>query len=342
MVAALILLVLLVVSGLANVGLFFSNLVPMDGYSSSRGSGPRMDEVVLKDNDARDKIAVINVDGIISDETSQGGYSMVELFKEQLLRAQTDKKVRAVMLKINSPGGEVLAADEMYKAIVEFQEKCRKPVIASMGSMAASGGYYISAPCRWIVANDLTITGSIGVIMSTWNYRGLMNKVGIRPYTFKSGKFKDMLSGSKEPSEITKEEEDMINALVDETFVRFKTVVGEGRKMAADRNKGKGKVLTENWDKLADGRVLSGTEAFKHGFVDELGNFDTAVKTTASMVGLSSDMVNLIEYRQRVDLAELFQLFGNTESKAVKVDLGLKSSPLRAGYLYFIAPTLIQ
>jgi protease-4 len=211
-----------------------------------------------------------------------------------------------------------------------------------MSSMAASGGYYISAPCRWIVANDLTITGSIGVIMSTWNYRGLMNKVGIRPYTFKSGKFKDMLSGSKEPSEITKDEEDMINALVDETFVRFKTVVGEGRKKAADRNKGKGKVLTENWDKLADGRVMSGTEAFKHGFVDELGNFDAAVKTTASMVGLTADEANLIEYRQRVDLAELFQLFGNTESKAVKVDLGLKSSPLRAGYLYFIAPTLIQ
>ena len=107
-----------------------------------------------------------------------------------------------------------------------------------MGSLAASGGYYVSAPCRWIVANDLTITGSIGVIMSTWNYRGLMDKVGLRPETFKSGKYKDMLSGSREPDTITPEEREMVQALIDETYGKFKSaVVAEGRKRAHDQNK---------------------------------------------------------------------------------------------------------
>src|SRR4029079_10112350 len=103
--------------------------------------------------------------------------------------------VKAVILKIDSPGGEVMASDDISRALVQFQEKHKKPVIASSRVLAASGGYYVAAPCRWIVANELTITGSIGVILSSLNYRGLMDKVGIEPVVFKSGKFKDMLRG---------------------------------------------------------------------------------------------------------------------------------------------------
>src|SRR5205814_8019240 len=133
-----------------------------------------------------------------------------------------------VLLKVDSPGGEVLASDDIYRAIKDFQSHSRKPVVASMGSLAASGGYYISSPCRWIVANELTITGSIGVIMSSWNYRGLMDKVGLRPEVYKSGKFKDMLSGSKKEEEITPEEKEMVQKLVNDTFGKFKSVVSEG------------------------------------------------------------------------------------------------------------------
>mgnify|MGYP001545180448 CR=1 FL=1 len=97
---------------------------------------------------------------------------MVDIIKAQLDRAADDRRVKAVILKVDSPGGEVMASDEINKAIMHFQEDSRKAVICSMGSLAASGGYYISAPCRWIVANELTITGSIGVIMHGWNYRG--------------------------------------------------------------------------------------------------------------------------------------------------------------------------
>src|SRR5439155_20059324 len=182
---------------------------------------------------------------------------MVEQIHDQLKVASRDKRVKSVILKVNSPGGEVLASDDINQAIAKFQQETGKPVVASMGSLAASGGYYVSAPCRWIVANELTITGSIGVIMSTYNYRGLMDKIGLRPEVYKSGKFKDMLSGSKKEEEITQEETEMVQKLVDETFEKFKSVVAEGRAFANRKNKessdAKGQTLSAKWADYADG-----------------------------------------------------------------------------------------
>jgi protease-4 len=198
----------------------------------------------------------------------------------------------------------------------------------------------VSAPCRWIVANDLTITGSIGVIMSTWNYRGLMDKVGVRPETFKSGKYKDMLSGTREPDSITQEERDMVQALISETYGKFTNVVSTGRLWARDKNKDKGRPLNESWPDYADGRILSGTEAFKLGFVDELGTFDDAVKRAKNIAGINN--ANLVEYQQRFDLSDFFRLFGQTESKAVKLDLGLEAPKIQAGHLYFLSPTYLH
>ena len=349
MVFALILLVLLGFSFLLNLGTLASNVMHgRPATYSARTSGPKLDEMVREDNGASDKIAVIDVDGVITSQAAdQSGYNMVDIIRAQLARAQKDAEVKAVILKVNSPGGEVLASDEINRAIVEFEDQTTKPVVASMGSLAASGGYYVSAPCRWIVANELTLTGSIGVIMSTWNYRGLMDKVGLVPMTFKSGKFKDMLSGTREPDQISPEERQMVQALIDETYGRFKRVVQSGRDRAdrANRqNKGKetdkGRTLADNWEDFADGRVLSGTEAHKLGFVDELGNFQDAVRRTKTLARLTS--VNLIEYHQRYDFADLFRLFGQTESKAVKVDLGLDAPKLRVGQLYFLAPNFVH
>ncbi len=137
-------------------------------------------------------IHVITVDGIISGhQADQSGNSMVEVIKAELDKAKKDYRVKAVILRVDSPGGEVMASDEISRAIKKFENGDHgKPVICSMGSLAASGGYYISSPCRWIVADQLTITGSIGVIMETVNYRGLMDKIGVEPYVFKSGKYK--------------------------------------------------------------------------------------------------------------------------------------------------------
>ena len=339
MVFALILLVLLCFSVLLNFGTLVEKTFSIKGVHS-RTAGPRLEEVVLEDNDAASKIAVVEVSGIITSQIEQGGANVVEIIKAQLKRAEEDGRVKAVILKVDSPGGEVLTSDEIYRAIGDFQKQSRKPVICSMGSLAASGGYYVSAPCRWIVANELTITGSIGVIMSTWNYRHLMDKVGVSPLVFKSGKFKDMLSGSKDPSEITDEEKQMVQALNDETFGRFKTVGAEGRGAAYEKNEQQGQKLTSDWADYADGRVLSGTEAFKLGFVDELGNFDVAVKRAKKIAGVSR--ANLIEYQPRVDLADLFRLFGQSDAKAIKLDLGMNMPKLEAGRLYFLPPTYLH
>lgn len=346
MIVAIILFVLFGISMLFNLGNIAGNVFHGRSVKYTRSVGPRLDEVVYEDNDAANKIAIIEVDGVISGQAlDQGGFSLSDLIKAQLRRAEEDDRVKAVLLKVDSPGGEVMASDEIYRAIKDFQSRnSRKPVIASMGSLAASGGYYISAPCRWIVANEMTITGSIGVIMSSWNYRGLMDKVGVLPQTFKSGKFKDMMSGSREPDSISPEEKAMIQSLIDETFGRFKHVVQEGRSLAYDRNKDgkdKGQALSDDWQNYADGRILSGTEALKLGFVDELGNFDDAVARAKRIAGISR--ANLVQYQQRFDLSDMLKLFGKTDSSAhIKVDLGMDAPKIQAGKLYFLSPTFLH
>jgi protease-4 len=340
MIFALILLVLLGISVLSNLGHYVGNFTSK--VTRARTVGPRLEEIVTEDNDASSKIAVVNVDGIITSRSlDQSGYSIVDVIKAQLKRAEEDDKVKAVILKVDSPGGEVLASDEINRNIAQFQKKSRgKPVVCSMGNLAASGGYYVSAPCRWIVANDMTITGSIGVIMSTWNYRGLMDKVGVRPETFKSGKYKDMLSGSRDPDSMTDEERQMVQSLINETYGRFTNVVATGREWAHDKNQNKGRALSEGWADYADGRILSGREAFKLGFVDELGTFEDAVKQAKALAGVRN--ANLIEYQQRYDLSDLFRMFGQTDSKVVKVDLGMEVPKLKAGQLYFLSPTFLR
>lgn len=337
MIFALILLLLLFMSVLVNIGQLASGSMAVT--RQARFHGPRMDEVVLEENASANKLAVIDIEGIITSRTDQGGYTMVDLVRAQLKRADDDRRVKGVLLKVNSPGGEVLASDEIYRAIADFQKRSGKPVVASMGSLAASGGYYVSAPCHWIVANELTLTGSIGVILQSWNYRGLMNKVGLQPEIYKSGRFKDMLSGARPPEEIPPEERQMVQALIDEVYVKFKEVVEEGRELAHEKNKKQGQPLSQDWEEYADGRVLSGTDAFRLGFVDQLGNFQDAVKKAIQLAGVSD--ANLIQYQQRFTLSDFFGVFGS-EARTVKLDVGMEVPKLEAGTLYFLSPTLLH
>jgi protease IV len=348
MIFAIILIVLLFISLFGNFTQFISRAL---GSGLSRGSfrtsmtreaGPRLEEYLLEDNGVRGKIAVVTINGIITDNArNQTGNNMVDVIKAQLDRAKDDDRVKAVILKVDSPGGEVMASDEINKAVADFQDKSHKPVVCSMGSLAASGGYYVSAPCRWIVANELTITGSIGVILHTWNYRGLMDKVGLAPVIYKSGLYKDMLSGERSTNEIPAEERVMVQGLIDETYQKFKNIVASGRNTAHEKNKTEGHALINNWTNYADGRVLSGTQAFKYGFVDELGNFDDAVKTTKKIAGITK--ANLIEYRERYDISEFLRLFGQSgAAHDIKLDLGLEMPKLQAGQLYFLSPTFVN
>jgi|ERR1041385_3477050 protease-4 len=170
-----------------------------------------------------------------------------------------------------------------------------------------------------------------------------MDKVGLKPMTYKSGKFKDMLSGERDPEEIPTEERAMVESLINETYQQFKSVVAKGRAQAHDRNKkntsgDQGRSLAHDWEEYADGRVLSGTEALKLGFVDQNGNFEDAVNRAKSIAGIAS--ANLVEFQQRYDISDLFRLFGKSEnSRVLKVDFGVEPPKLKIGQLYFLSPT---
>jgi protease-4 len=329
-----VLLGLLVVSEIARNSVGWS----MAGHAG-RQAGHWLEEVTEENNGSDNKLAIVDIDGII---TSMGvarrGRNMVDLIDDQLKMAARDHTVKAVILKVDSPGGEVMASDDISRALLDFQEKNQKPVIVSMGGLGASGGYYVSAPCQWIVANELTMTGSIGVIMSSFNYRGLMDKVGLVPEVFKSGKFKDMLRGSKKAEEILPEERQMIQDMIDQTYQKFVSVVEKGRARAQRENHGEGKTLVTDWKQYADGRILTGKQAFDLGFVDQLGNFDTAVASAKHLTKISD--ANLIRYQEPFNIANLFSLFGESQGGSLKIDLGIELPRLQAGRLYFLCPTV--
>ncbi len=303
-------------------------------------------EVLLEDNESKDKIAVIEIDGIISG--GSGGFKggVVDSIQAQLDRAADDQRVKAVILRVDSPGGEVLASDEIYSALKRFQTNNDVPVVACMGSLAASGGYYVSAPCRWIVAHPLTLTGSIGVIFHGYNYRGLMDKVGIRPDVVKSGKLKDMFSGEQRPEDVLPEEKAILKDLVSESFDRFKQVIREGRTWAEAENRKSGikggRSLNPQWENIADGRILSGKQALEVGLVDELGDFDVAVDRALELSGL--EKANLVTYQEPIHLSDLLGLFGEARSSRVRIEVPglIPEAVLAPGRLYFVSPLHIR
>jgi protease IV len=336
-VVAILLAGLLGLSLLVNLQQFLGGVT---GRSTRLAAGPRdMEEVILEHNRSRHKIAIVEISGMImGDALNRRGFGMVSQVRDQLLRAAQDDAVRGVVLRIYSPGGEVLASDEISQLIRDFQDETSKPVVASMGAVAASGGYYVAAPCQWIVANELTITGSIGVIMQGYNYRGLLDKLGVHPQVYKSGKFKDMFGPARSAEEIPEEERLMIQELVDQTYQRFKEVVREGRTIADHTNGDTGRPLASGWETYADGRILSGLQAWEHGFVDELGNLDTAVRRVYQLTGIPD--ANLIRYQRPLDFGSLFRLFSESESRSVKIDIGVEAPRLNPGTLYFLPTAL--
>jgi protease IV len=341
-IASVVLALLLAGSLLLNVGQLFRGI----GGAAPTFAAKRhwLEPAILEDNDSRHNIVVVDLMGIItSDAWDRSGYNLVEYIQDQLRQAGESRSVAAVVLRIDSPGGEVLASDDIYRAIREFQKDYDKPVIASMGSLAASGGYYTAVGSRWIVANELTLTGSIGVIMRSYNYRALMNKVGVRPLVFKSGPFKDMLSGDKLEEEVLPEERRMLQDIIDQMFGRFKEVVRDGRTAAHEANAADddgGQPLTSNWEQYADGRILTGRQAYEMGFADELGTFETAVRRAKSLADIPD--ANLIQYQRRFDLGDLFRLFGQTEDRRVTLDFGLDLPRLDAGRAYYLSPAYVH
>lgn len=230
-------------------------------------------------------IALIKIEGVISEsEASSPAISTAynhQVFLQQIEDAFTDQNIKAIILQINSPGGGVYESDEAYHRLMELKAQYKKPLLVYMSQEAASGAYYISMAADKIYANQNTLTGSIGVIISTYNYSQLANKVGIQDVTFKSGANKDMLNPMRPLSEA---EKTIMQELVNDSYGRFVDVVVQGRQM--DRQK----VL-----ELADGRIYSGNQAQQLKLVDDLGYLDDTIEGAALLAHTSDPQVLLYE-----------------------------------------------
>jgi protease-4 len=224
---------------------------------------------------------------VISSQEKDGWLSepnLLATFKEELTKAQKDDKVKAVVLRINSPGGTVNASDILYHELKTFKANKKVPVIASMMDVAASGGYYLAMATDAILVHPSTVTGSIGVIMLTVNAKGLLEKVGVEANAITSGPRKDMGSPFRM---MTTEEKEIFQGVIDSFYQRFLTVVQEGRpQLSADQIK-----------KLADGRIYSGEQAKAAGLVDDIGYLDEAIDLAKKNAGLTEARV--VTYRRR-------------------------------------------
>jgi protease-4 len=210
------------------------------------------------------KVGIVEVKGVIND--SDDVVDALKTFAKS-------PSVKAVVVRIESPGGGVAPSQEIYQAIRELQAE--KPVIASMGGVAASGGYYVASACNAIVANPGTLTGSIGVIMELGNAEGLLQKLGVQPEIVKAGAYKDMGSFVRP---MTDAERGLFQEMIDTVHTQFITAVAAGRGMDKDQVRA-----------LADGRIFSGEQAKVAGLVDQLGGLEDAVALAASKAGIEGE-----------------------------------------------------
>jgi protease-4 len=329
-VFSIIALFFLVLSVLANFGLVAALLG--GGARDSEVERERLRERYVEgDRSARDKIALIDLTGVISYEVndSSSDEGLVGDIKDQLDRAVRDKHVKAILLRIDSPGGEVVASDAIYRALADVRDDTNRAVkvIAYIETVGASGAYYAAMGTDYIVANELSITGSIGVIMQTFNFRHLMDKVGVEAYTFKSGNLKDILNPTREPTE---EEKALVQNLIMEVYDKFVGIVSDERNIDLAKLK----------NSLADGRIYSGKQAKEAGLVDEVGYFENAVDAAKELAKIKDAKV--VQYVKPFSLRQLFRIFGKNETPKIQLEISPNSLRLQSGKLYFLPPYLFQ
>lgn len=228
-----------------------------------------------------DRIGLIRVEGVILDSQTTIG---------ELKRFSENPSIKAIVIRIDSPGGGVVPSQEIHDAVKRVRSKNNKAVIASMGSVAASGGYYIAAATDRIVANPGTLTGSIGVIMETANVEGLLQKIGVEGIVIKSGKYKDVGSPLRKMSA---DERGLLQAVMDDVHKQFIEAVAEGRSLELRAAQ-----------VLADGRIFTGRQAKEAKLVDELGDLEDAIQLAAEVVGIEGEP-KVIEPRRRFSLREI-------------------------------------
>ena len=266
-----------------------------------------------------DAVGLIPVEGVIVSGKPSGfaerGLAYSGQIADFIRKANENQAVKAIVLRVDSPGGSVVASNEIYRALRQVE----KPLVISMGELAASGGYYISCAADKIVANPDTLTGSIGVVAQIAHIHELMGKIGMEVTTIKSGPYKDEGSPFRK---MTEEEKEIWQSIIDEAYQEFVEIVAEGRNLPEEEVR-----------KLADGRIYTGRQAHKLALVDELGNFPRALELAAELGGIEGKP-RLIEYRRLPSLLEtLLGAFARPGLGMVEEFLGMSRFPTLQ-YLY--------
>ena len=243
-----------------------------------------LQEVVLS-GEGRDKVLLIEISGILTSAKPSGvldrffdRLSLPARFKEELTKAADDEDVKAIVLRIKSPGGTVTASDILYHEIQELKKTRKVPIIASIMDLGTSGGYYVAMAADWVVAHPSSVTGSLGVIMLTLNASGLMEKIGVRADAVTSGPHKDMGSPFRT---MTEQDRAIFQGVIDSFYSRFLRVIEQGRP----------NLKPETVRQLADGRIYSATQAKDHGLVDTIGYLDDALELAKKDAGIEEARV---------------------------------------------------
>ncbi len=281
---------------------------------------------------AKEKIVVIPIRGIISDAPRKQFLStwpsMVQEIVSQLRKAEDDPDVKAVLLKIDSPGGSVIASDLIYNEIMVFKERKKAKVVAAMMGVAASGGYYIALPADFILAHPTTVTGSVGVLFLSPNVSGLMEKIGIEMNVSKTGENKDMGSPFRQATAVEKQ---IIKDLIDQLGKRFLDRIAEHRGLEPKRLK-----------EISSARIYLADDAFKLGMVDSIGYLDEAVSQTKKLADLPEDAKIVVYRRTEYPDDNLYNTstsrYDGRSLSLVSLDLPPSLSGLQAGFYYLWQP----
>ena len=258
------------------------------------------------DLSGQDRVALIRIEGVILD--AQATITELKHYSENPL-------VKAIVLRIDSPGGGVVPSQEIHDAVKRVKNKSNKAVIASMGTVAASGGYYIAAATDRIIANPGTLTGSIGVIMEMANFEGLMKKVGVEGVVIKSGRFKDVGSPVRKMSD---EERKLLQSVMDDVHQQFIQAVADGRSLEVS-----------DVEPLADGRIYTGRQAKEARLVDELGDLDDAIHIAADIAGMEGEP-KVVEPRKRFSFRDIIESRWSSVFPKLEFDTGVKLKYLMA------------
>lgn len=281
-----------------------------------------------------DKVLLIEISNVITGNEEERPLglapreSTVTRVKETLRKAEKDHRVKAIVLRIDSPGGGVTASDIIYSELMRFKEKRKVPVVAALMDTAASGGYYVALSADEIMAHPTTVTGSIGVIMLNLNVEALFHKIGVSDTTVKSGAHKDIGSPFRKPTESDRR---ILQGVIDDLYARFLSRVEDSRK-----NIPRDKVRA-----LADGRIYTADQALKEGLVDRIGYLDDAIEDAKKAAGLKKARV-VIYHRPKEYAENIYSLQNGTQARSgmSAPDLETLFGHAAPRFLYLWAPGL--